>query len=63
MSKQEAREILALYRPGTADEKDPAFDQARQLAKTDPELACWSTNIARLILSAPEIQAIPIPPG
>jgi hypothetical protein len=64
MSKQEAREILALYRPGTADEKDPAFDQARQLAKTDPELACWfDEHCEAYLVLRRKFQAIPIPPG
>jgi len=64
MNDQEAREILSLYRPGTPDEKDSAFDQARQLAKTNPELARWFHQHCEtyLVLRA-KFQAIPIPPG
>ncbi|HEY3913233.1 MAG TPA: hypothetical protein VGN61_02005 [Verrucomicrobiae bacterium] len=41
MNNHEAKQILMLFRPGTADEKDPFFDEARRLATTDPELARW----------------------
>ncbi len=41
MNNHEAKQILTLFRPGTADEKDPFFDEARRLASTDPELARW----------------------
>jgi hypothetical protein len=37
----EAREILLLYRPGTADAADPEMAQALALARQDPELARW----------------------
>jgi uncharacterized membrane protein YbaN (DUF454 family) len=37
----EAREILLLYRPGTADAADPDMAQALTLARQDPELARW----------------------
>ncbi len=33
MTSQEAKKILALYRPGTADEHDPAFAEALALAR------------------------------
>ncbi|MGA2177746.1 MAG: hypothetical protein ABSH38_22450 [Verrucomicrobiota bacterium] len=64
MNNLEAREILALFRPGTADEKDPFFDEARQLARTDPELAHWFDQHceAYLVLRG-KFQAIPIPRG
>jgi hypothetical protein len=64
MNNHEAKEILSLYRPGTADEKDAAFDQARQLAKTDPELACWfDQHCEAYLVLRRKFQAIPIPPG
>ena len=64
MNNQEAKEILQLFRPGTADEKDAAFDQARQLAKTDPELARWFDQHCRAYLALRrKFQAIPVPPG
>ena len=64
MNNPQAKEILALFRPGTADEQDPAFDQARQLAKTDPELARWFDDHceAYLVLRR-KFQSIPIPAG
>ena len=64
MNNQEAKNILQLFRPGTADEKDAAFDQARQLAKTDPELARWFDQHCRDYLALRRtFQAIPVPPG
>jgi hypothetical protein len=37
----EAREILLVYRPGTADAVDPQIAEALALARQDPELALW----------------------
>jgi hypothetical protein len=37
----EAREILLLYRPGTADAADPEMTEALALARQDPELGRW----------------------
>jgi len=64
VNNQEARTILALFRPGSVDEKDPSFDEARQLAKTDPELARWfATHCEAYLVMRPKFQSIPIPPG
>ncbi len=64
MNSPEAREILALFRPGTADEQDPSFYQARQLAKTDPDLARWfEQHCQAYLVLRRQLQAIPIPPG
>jgi len=41
MTRQEAREILLLYRPGFSDSDDEDFGQALEVAKQDPELAAW----------------------
>ncbi len=41
MNKQQAREILSVYRPGTEDEHDPIFAEALALARTDRELKPW----------------------
>ena len=64
MNNQEAKQILALFRPGTRDEADPAFQAARELAKSDPELSRWFEQHcqAHLALRA-KFAAIPIPPG
>jgi hypothetical protein len=37
----EAKSILLLYRPGTADAEDPQFVEALTLARTNPELTSW----------------------
>ena len=41
MTSIEAREILLLYRPGTADSADPQMTEALALARQDPELGRW----------------------
>jgi hypothetical protein len=41
MNAAEAKEILVLYRPGTADASDPAFAEALRLCEQDPELKRW----------------------
>ena len=64
MNNPQAKEILALFRPGTADEQDAAFVQARELAKTDPELAQWfDEHCEAYLILRRKFRAIPIPPG
>jgi hypothetical protein len=64
MNKQEAREILSLYRPGSADEADPFFQEARQLAESDPELARWfEAHRESYLALRQKFQSIPVPPG
>jgi uncharacterized membrane protein YbaN (DUF454 family) len=41
MNRDEAKTILLLYRPGTADAGDPETAAALALAKKDPELTRW----------------------
>jgi hypothetical protein len=41
MTIQEAKEILLLYRPGTADWQDPEVAEAIALARQEPDLAHW----------------------
>jgi hypothetical protein len=41
MSKDEARELLLLFRPGTADDNDPEFAAAMEFARSDSELNAW----------------------
>jgi hypothetical protein len=64
VNNREAKTILALFRPGSADAEDPSFHQARQLANTDPELARWfDAHCQTYLLLRRKFQAIPIPPG
>ena len=44
MNRDEARQILLLYRPDTADAADPQFAEALALAKSDTELSHWFTE-------------------
>lgn len=41
MNRDESKQILLLYRPGTADAEDPQIAEALALAKQDTELARW----------------------
>jgi len=41
VNRDEAKTILLLYRPGTADANDPQIAGALELAKQDPELTRW----------------------
>jgi len=41
VTSAEAREILLLYRPGTADSAEPEMAEALALARQDPELGRW----------------------
>lgn len=41
MSPERAREVLLLYRPGTADAEDPEIVEAMEVARTNPALAAW----------------------
>jgi len=41
VNRDEAKQILLLYRPGTADAEDPQIAEALALAKQDTELERW----------------------
>lgn len=41
MNLNEAKELLLIYRPGTADADGPQIAEALALAKSNPELARW----------------------
>jgi hypothetical protein len=41
MTRDEAKELLSMFRPGTADETDPIFTEALALAREDQELREW----------------------
>ena len=41
MNVNEAKSILLLYRPGTAETEDPQIAEALELASSTPELTGW----------------------
>jgi hypothetical protein len=41
MNREQAKEILSAFRPGTGDQQDPLFAEALELARHDSELAAW----------------------
>jgi len=41
MNATQAKEVLNLYRPGTADDNDPSFAEALECCESDPELKNW----------------------
>jgi hypothetical protein len=62
MTPEEAKRILALYRPGTADQDDPAFAEAldmadpgrqpgRRVSQLDPQLSRWFREHCAAFLS------------
>ena len=75
MNNEEAKEILALYRPATADRSDPSFAEALERAKgpaagvkgqnkADPELGRWfQEHCASHLSIRARFLEIPAPPG
>jgi hypothetical protein len=64
VNNQQAKEVLMLFRPGTADEQDPAFAEARRLVKADPELARWfDEHCASYLALRRKFAEIPVPTG
>jgi len=64
MNRDDAQNILLLYRPGMADAADPQIAEALALAKQDAELARWLDEHCRRqeILRA-KFRHIPVPAG
>jgi hypothetical protein len=64
MNHEQAKEILTLYRPGTADADDAYFCEARTLCEIDPGLKLWfdEHRAAHLALRA-RFKQIPVPEG
>jgi hypothetical protein len=59
-----AKQTLALYRPGTADEFDADFAEALEFAKRDPELARWFEEHCALCAAVrAKFEQIPVPEG
>lgn len=64
MSIDEAKEILKLYRPGTADACDPAFTEALELAERDAELKRWFAHHCALYVALrSKFKQISVPEG
>jgi hypothetical protein len=64
VNREEAKQILALFRPGTADERDPFFSQALEAAKADPEIQRWFHEQCESYLAVRErFRTIPVPAG
>ena len=64
MNVNEAKTILLLYRPGTADAEDPQIAGALALAKREPELARWlEGHCARQEALRAKFQQIIVPAG
>jgi hypothetical protein len=64
VNRDEAKNILLLYRPGVADKDDPQIAEALALAENDTELAGWlKAHCARQILFREKLRQITAPPG
>jgi hypothetical protein len=64
VNRDEAKIILQLYRPGTADAQDPQIAAALALAKSDPALARWlEEHCARQNAMREKFRQIEIPAG
>jgi hypothetical protein len=64
VDNRQAREILALYRPGSTDAADPRMAEALDLVQRDPELAAWfKEHCAVYTAIRDKLKAIPVPPG
>jgi len=64
MNSRQAKEILVLYRPGTADREEPEVAAALALAERDPELGRWLQDHCetQAALRA-RFKQIPVPEG
>jgi hypothetical protein len=64
MNPQEAKEILSLYRPGTADANDPWFGEALRLSESDPVLKSWlDEHCATYLALRSRFKLVPVPEG
>ena len=64
VNHDEAKTILMLYRPGTADAEDPQIAGALALAKREPELARWlEEHSARQETLRSKFRQITVPAG
>ena len=64
MNRDDAKNILLLYRPGTVDAADPQIAEALALVKQDAELARWfGEHCATQEVLRAKFRQIPIPAG
>ena len=64
MNSQEVKKILALYRPGTADDQDPLVMEALAAAWRDPQLRQWLRKHTDDFTSVRQkFDGIPVPDG
>lgn len=64
MNRDEAKNILLLYRHGTADAEDPQIAEALALAERDPELKGWLViHSARQLVLREKFRQIAAPAG
>jgi hypothetical protein len=64
VDSRQAREILSVYRPGSADAADPQMAEALDQVKLDPELAAWfHEHCAVYTAIRAKLKAVPVPPG
>jgi hypothetical protein len=62
MTQSEAREILLLFRPGTADDAEPQMREALALARQDRELGLWfEQHCALQAALRDKFRQIPVP--
>jgi hypothetical protein len=64
MNNEEAKAILSLYRPDTADGEDPSFAEALELCKRDSDLKLWfEAHCALYTALRSKFRQIPVPEG
>jgi hypothetical protein len=64
VNRDKAKNILLIYRHGTADADDPQIGEALALAERDPELAGWfETHCARQFVLREKFRQIAAPAG
>ncbi len=64
MTNEQVKQILQLYRPGTADAVDPAFADALALCEQDAELKEWFANHCALYAALrSKFKKIAVPEG
>jgi len=64
MNRQQVRQVLSLYRPGTADANDPDFADALRACESNPELKLWfKAHCESCQALRARFKEIPVPEG